>query len=162
LIPNLRGLVYGIVSGGGGALSHAWATGVIVAVGVISLGAVVWAIRLVAPAHADSAEGFDLAFSLAVIVSLLLSFHILAHDLVLLAVPFAIVMDQMAARRDARNGRFAGTAILISIFYVYEVYLFLFAWSKVYWLAAALIALAILVSMEKTSVSGRGSAEGFS
>ena len=91
------------------------------------------------------------------IVSLLLSFHILAHDLVLLAVPFAIVMDQMIALRAARNARFAGSAVLISIFYIYEVYLFLFAWSKVYWLAAALIALAILVSMELAKVNGRGS-----
>jgi len=149
LIPNLRGLMYGIVSGGEGALSHSWAAGVIVAVGLISLAALVWAIRLVMPAHADSVEGFDLAFSLAVIVSLLLSFHILAHDLVLLALPFAIVMDRMIATRVARNARFAGSVILISIFYVYEVYLFLFAWSMVYWLAAALIALAILVSNER-------------
>ena len=116
------------------------------AVGLISLAALVWTIRLVAPAHADSVEGFDLAFSLAVIVSLLLSFHILAHDLVLLAVPFAIVMDQMIALRTARNAQFAGPVVLILTFYIYEVYLFLFAWSKVYWLAAALIALAILVS----------------
>ncbi len=149
LIPNLRGLMYGIVSGGEGALSHSWAAGVIVAVGLISLAALVWAIRLVMPAHADSVEGFDLAFSLAVIVSLLLSFHILAHDLVLLALPFAIVVDRMIATRVARNARFAGSVILISIFYVYEVYLFLFAWSMVYWLAAALIALAILVSNER-------------
>jgi len=84
-----------------------------------------------------------------VIVSLLLSFHILAHDLVLLALPFAIVVDRMIATRVARNARFAGSVILISIFYVYEVYLFLFAWSMVYWLAAALIALAILVSNER-------------
>ena len=157
LIPNLRGLTYGIVSAGGGALSHSWATGVIVAVGLISLAALVWTIRLVAPAHADSVEGFDLAFSLAVIVSLLLSFHILAHDLVLLAVPFAIVMDQMIALRTARNAQFAGPVVLILTFYIYEVYLFLFAWSKVYWLAAALIALAILVSMELAKVNGRGS-----
>jgi hypothetical protein len=156
LIPNLRGLTYGIVSGGGGVLSHLWATGVIVAVGLISLAALVWAIRLVVPAHADSVEGFDLAFSLAVIVSLLVSFHILAHDLVLLAVPFAIVMDQMIALRTAQDARFAEAAILISIFYIYEVYLFLFAWSKVYWLAAALIALVILVSMELAKVNGRG------
>lgn len=149
LIPNLRGLTYGIVSGGGGTLAHTWATGVIVAVGLISLAVLVWTIRLVVPAHADSVEGFDLAFSLAVIISLLLSFHILAHDLVLLAVPFAIVVDRMMATRVARNARFAGSVIVISIFYVYEVYLFLFAWSKVYWLAAALIVLAILVSAEK-------------
>ncbi|MGA8073887.1 MAG: glycosyltransferase 87 family protein [Candidatus Acidiferrales bacterium] len=152
LIPNLRGLVYGIVSGGGGTLSHSWAAAVIVAVGVISAAVLVWTIRRMAPTHADSLEEFDLAFSLAVIVSLLLSFHILAHDLVLLALPFAIVVDRMMALRAARNARFAGSAILISIFYVYEVYLFLFAWSKVYWLAAALIALAILISNQQAEV----------
>ena len=132
------------------------------AAGLISLAALVCAIRLVMPAHADSVEGFDLAFSLAVIVSLLLSFHILAHDLVLLAVPFAVVVDQIAAPEGMRDPRFAGIVVLNSLFYIYEVYLFLFAWEKVYLLSVALIGFAISISREFAKVNGRGSAEGFS
>ena len=152
LIPNLRGLAYGLVSRGSGALLHSWATGVVVAVGLISLAALVWVIRRVVPTREDSVEGFDLAFSLAVMISLLLSFHILAHDLVLLAVPFAIVVNRMIAPIAMRSPRFAAFVISISLFYIYAVYLFLFAWSQVYWLGAVLIIFAILLSTEQAEV----------
>ena len=155
LIPNLRGLAYGIASGGGRVLSRSWATGVVVIVGLISLLALIWVVRRMVTRQADSAEEFDLAFSLAVIVSVVLSFHILGHDLVLLALPFAIVVDRIVAPRAKRSPRFAGSLILISLFYVYEFYLILFAWSRVYWLGGILIALAILVSMDLAEVDGR-------
>ena len=131
-------------------LSRSWATGVIGTVGLISLLALIWVIRRMMTSEGDSAEGFDLAFSLAAIMSVVLSFHILGHDLVLLGLPFAIVVDRIVASRAVRNPRFAGPLILISLFYVYEFYLLLFAWSRVYWLGGVLIVLAVLVSMELT------------
>ena len=155
LIPNLRGLAYGIFSGGSGAVSPEWAKAVIVVVGVISVLAVICAVRRLAAKQAASLEGFDLAFSIAVIVSVLLSFHILAHDLVLLALPFAIVVNRIVAPSATQNPRFAGFIALMSLFYVYAVYLFLFAWSCVYWLGAILIALAFLISMELTEPNPR-------
>ena len=103
LIPNLRGLAYGIVSGAGGALSPALAKAVVVAVGLLSVLAVVWAVRRVMAKQADSIEGFDLAFSIAVTASVLLSFHILAHDLVLLALPFAIVTERFVAAGNVQS-----------------------------------------------------------
>lgn len=153
LIPNLRGLAYGIVSGAGGALSPELAKAVVVAVSLLSVLAVVWAVRRVMAKQADSIEGFDLAFSIAVTASVLLSFHILAHDLVLLALPFAIVVERFVAAGKKRNPRFAGFVFLMSLFYVYAVYLFLFAWSQVYWLGAVSIAFAYLMSRELADIS---------
>ena len=156
LIPNLRGLAYGIASGGSNSLSHAWALGVVAVVGVISGLALVWVMRRIIAAHADSTESFDLAFALAVLVSMLLSFHILAHDLVLLALPIAIVISRLASSSSMQNPRLAAFLILTSIFYAFPVYLFLFAWAKVYWLGATLLLFAILVSQELEAEGGRG------
>jgi Glycosyltransferase family 87 len=166
LIPNLRGLAYGIFSQGRASLSPAATTALLVTVALGSLVFLGWTARRIfrmtaavdspanSPADSDLArasEGagiLDLAFALAVIASLLLSFHILAHDLALLALPFAIIIARIrmpGLYSAARRGAFIA---LISIFYVYVAYLFLFANSLVFLLSLVLIALVYLISAE--------------
>jgi Glycosyltransferase family 87 len=158
LIPNLRGLLYGIVSGGSKSLTHPWALGVVAAAAVISALILLWTIRQITAQQADSIEAFDLAFGLAVIVSMLLSFHILAHDLVLLALPFAIVLSWITMPDAARSARFPAFLVSISMFYVFPFYLLLFGFSKVYWLGAILLVQAFLVSQEIKDMSELGKA----
>ena len=101
LLPNLRGLLYGIASGGraqipivrgrcgsGGIASRErpWLT--------------TWNSGQTAqhrPGKYTTTETTDLVFALAMIVSVLLSFHVLAHHHTVLAVPFAIVVDRLLA-----------------------------------------------------------------
>ena len=51
----------------------------------------VWAAAQMLKRHGNSIKEFDLAFSLAVPTCILVSYHTLEHDLVLLSLPFAIV-----------------------------------------------------------------------
>lgn len=152
LLPNLRGLAYGIVSGGRGSLGSYPAMATLVVVALASLLVLGWAVRLTRTLPAKSREAEDLLFALAVTVSVLLSFHILAHDLTLLALPFAIVINRILARGQGRNLRQIALVALISLFYCFALYLFLFAWSLVFLLAVAILSCAVLISQELTAV----------
>ena len=84
------------------------------------------------------------------IVSVLLSFHVLAHDLTVLAVPFAIVVDRLLASNARREARRFVLGVLIFLFYPAVVYLALFASSVVFILGGVVALLAFLVSRELT------------
>jgi hypothetical protein len=155
LLPNLRGLLYGILSRGRPSLPPSAATASLLLITLLSLLLLVWTARqiLVIPPDTphsppECASPTDLAFALAVVVSLLLSFHILAHDLTLLALPFAIVVDRLIASQAIRPARAAAFAAVMFLFYVYLIYLFLFAWSQVYWLGGIVMVFAALLAKE--------------
>jgi hypothetical protein len=162
LLPNLRGLLYGILSRGRPSLPPSAATASLVLIALLSLLLLVWTARRILALPPDtphsppeSASPSDLAFALAVVVSLLLSFHILAHDLTLLALPFAIVVDRIIASQAIRPARAAAFAAVMFLFYVYLIYLFLFAWSQVYWLGGIVMVFAALLAKDIADATPR-------
>jgi hypothetical protein len=84
--PTLRGLVFEIASGGGETVSPGagsvikWLMAVL---GVSLLACAWWFVR--------SSSRPELKFAFAILVAILLSFHLLMHDLLLLALPFALL-----------------------------------------------------------------------
>jgi hypothetical protein len=151
LLPNLRGFLYGIASGGRAVIPSSLALLVLGAVLLASVSLTVWAVRQIlqnSQQKHKNDDTIDLVFGLAVIVSVLLSFHALAHDLTVLAVPFAIVIHRFLALNSRGESRPFILGALIFLFYPVVVYLFLFAWSLVFLLGGILVLLAFLVSRE--------------
>jgi hypothetical protein len=152
LMPQLRGLLYGIVSYGRDSIPASSITLFLVVLFIASVGLLAWTVRQ--SFVAEYSEGaIDLFFALATIVSVLLSVHLLSHDLVVLAVPFAIVLNHMMAAAAHRVRRYVVLIGLMSLFYPLAVYLLLFAWSIVFLLAVVVLGLALLISKELRDAS---------
>ncbi len=147
-MPNLRGLAYGIASRGANSLPPSFAFLFVVALACTSALTFVWAIRELRAVRSRSNETTDLVFAFAVIVSLLLSFHLLPHDLTLLAVPFALVLNRMVASGARRGPRQFALAGLVASFYLTPLFLLLIQHLLVYLYGAVVLACAALVSVE--------------
>jgi hypothetical protein len=151
LLPNLRGLFYGIASGGRARISSSVAAIVLVLLLLASVWLTAWTVGQTVKHRLgkhNTKETADLIFALAMIVSVLLSFHVLAHDLTVLAVPFAIIVDRWLASNARRESRRLILGALMFLFYPVVVYLVLFAWSVVFVLGGVVALLAFLVSRE--------------
>jgi hypothetical protein len=101
-MPALRGFVYLVL---GSRLSPR-SLGVLIALGSVAL--VWWLARHWGQPEDLEGSTFDLLFSLSTVVAIMVAYHLLLHDLLLLALPAAIVLDR-CAREAARTGnRFWG------------------------------------------------------
>ena len=84
--PTLRGLAYEVAGGGGESVSPATARVLPIVVGVLDLLGLVFAWNLV-----RTEVPAEVKFAFAILVGLLLSFHLLMHDLMLLALPLVFL-----------------------------------------------------------------------
>jgi hypothetical protein len=82
-----------------------------------------------------------------VTVGLLLSFHLLMHDLTLLALPFAILVNRFVAPGTRWGPRQSAISGLIALFYLTPIYFVLYP-DLIYLLGAAVFGCALLTSME--------------
>ncbi len=152
-MPNLRGFAYGIVSHGADSLPPFLAKVFVVALISMSAVILVWAALRTRAIRSDSQEGTDLVFAFALSVSLLLSFHLQTHDLTLLSVPFALVLNRLVAPGRNRRSRQSAIIGLITLFYLTPLYFLLYQRAQVYLLGAGVFALAMLTSMELTELT---------
>jgi hypothetical protein len=103
-MPNLRGFVHMMLP---------WTPRVAIAVSVLST-----LILLVASFHwhdDNVSERFDLSFSLAVVMSVLVGYHVLAHDLVLLLLPFVLLANHFAQAGLPKHGKSAVLLVPMSL-----------------------------------------------
>lgn len=156
LMPNLRGLIYGIASHGHDSPQQSSAVVAVVVLLLLSALIFAWAVRQIVMTRSNSKETNDLVFALAVSVSSLLSFHQLAHDLALLTLPFAIVVNRLLIPTAERRPRWFALAGIIAVFYLLPVYLLLHDWSFIFLLGAVILAFAILVSLELSDSYAQG------
>jgi len=96
-MPNLRGFLHMIVP---------WTPRVAVVVSGLSALLLLWA----SSKWSDSGEGFDLSFSLALVTTIVVSYHVLAHDLCLLLLPLVLLGNHFSRRNWPRG--FARAALL--------------------------------------------------
>jgi hypothetical protein len=108
-MPNLHGLVATIGSRLG--ISGEW---VVVLTATLSVGMLVAAIRRAARGSGDR---FDLRFSLAVLVAVLVSYHALEHDLTLLLLPCVLVANFVAGRELRLVNRAGLVAPMLALFF---------------------------------------------
>jgi hypothetical protein len=91
IMPNLRGLLVGW------RLSENLLSSLRVSVLVLSLALLLWAIAM-SRKHLD--QKIELPFALATLVGLLIGYHILAYDLILLTIPLLTTLDLLAGQRE--------------------------------------------------------------
>jgi Glycosyltransferase family 87 len=125
-MPNIRGAVEMMAPG---FVPHGFQKPLIVSLSGV---AVLWAVRRWPLGRALSDKNFDLGFSLALVVSILVSYHLQLHDLSLLLIPFVLVLN-----RILRNEIFTGRKRLpmyglIVLFYLSPFYLLLIRHNLMY------------------------------
>ncbi len=104
-MPNLRGLVYGIASGAGGAVPAALAKFVPIFIAVASFAIFVGAALILYRARTNPRDITDHVFAAALTVALVVSFHLQMHDLTLLTMAFALALNWMAGNRKDNESR---------------------------------------------------------
>jgi hypothetical protein len=143
-MPNLRGLVYGIASGGGGAVPAGLAKMVPIIIAVASFAIFAGAAVVLYRVRRNSGEIVDLIFAAALTVALVVSFHLQMHDLTLLALPFALTLNWILGRSGEAGKRNWIYIALMASFYVMPFALLLTRYRMLCLYGAVLIALAAL------------------
>lgn len=141
-VPNIRGAVEMITPA---LLPHSMQKALIVLVSGL---AVLWVVKKWPLGRALSARAFDLGFSLALVMSVLVSYHVLLHDLSLLLIPFILVLNRML-KGEICTGRmrFAMYGI-ITLFYLSPLYLLLMRRGLMYLFFWPILAFFVLLSCE--------------
>jgi alpha-1,2-mannosyltransferase len=147
-MPNLHGLIDTIGSTLGASEGWVVAVTVVISAGLIAVAnRVQW--RGVGPE-------FDLGFSLAVVIAVLVSYHAFEHDLTLLLLPIALVVNFVGARRLGRVRRAALIAPVLVLFFT-PLYVWLsFQMRQTHLLALVLLAWAWALWLEWGRVQGAG------
>jgi hypothetical protein len=140
-MPNLRGLVWALA---GNALP-AGAFHLLVA--LLSLGLVVWTNRQWGEATPREVPAFDLQFSLALVLTLLISYHAHLHDFSLLVLPAVLLLAHLNADDDARKMR-RGRGLCVLLLLLVPLSLLLLQWRQLYLLSLGLLGLAWLAATE--------------
>ena len=127
-MPNLRGVVAGLA--GDGNLAH-------VLLGVASLALVAWAAW---KWKADGPE-FDLGFGLTLVVAVIVSYHLMAHDLSVLLVPLLVGAEWLLRERPQGMARWL-TVAGIGILFLSPIYFLLWfryqRFNAMFWAVALL------------------------
>jgi hypothetical protein len=129
VMPNLRGVVAGLA--GDGNLAQ-------VLIGVLSLALVAWAAwKWKAGGQAE----FDLSFGLTLVVAVMVSYHLMAHDLSVLLLPLLLAAEWLLRERPHGVARWV-TTTGIGILFFTPVYLLLWfryqRFSAMFWAVALL------------------------
>ncbi|HEV2245351.1 MAG TPA: glycosyltransferase family 87 protein [Terriglobia bacterium] len=141
-MPNIRGAVEMMVSS---LLPHSLQKPLIV---LLSGMAVLWVVKKWPLGRALSDRNFDLGISLAMVVSILASYHLQLHDLSLLLIAFALVLN-----RILKNEIFAGrwrlpVYALIALFYLSPIYLLLMRHGLMYLFFWPILLFLVMLSRE--------------
>jgi|YelNatPaOPRAMG01_1025707.scaffolds.fasta_scaffold22024_3 hypothetical protein len=141
-MPNIRGAVETL---GTGLLQPGYQKVVVVLLSGASIvwAAIKWHISRIRPEKA-----FDLGFALALVTSILVSYHLQLHDLTLLLIPFILFLDySLKIQDDAESRQFLLFGI-IALFYFSPLYLWLIQRNELYLLFFPILFLAAMLSHE--------------
>jgi hypothetical protein len=112
MMPNVRGLFHLLLSG---SISPIVLN---ISILVVSLALMIWAVQNLKTLSDPDNDRFDLEFSLAVVVTLLVSYHLLLHDLSVLALPAFLVLSRLHAQDSVWSARRIFTMITLLLFFL--------------------------------------------
>ncbi len=141
-MPNIRGAVEMMAPS---VLPHGFQKPLIV---FLSGVAVLWVVKQWPLGHALSEKTFDLGFSLALVVSILVSYHLQLHDLSLLLIPFVLVLNRLLKGEICTGRRRLAMYGVIVLFYLSPFYLLLMRRGLMYLLFWPILAFLVLLSWE--------------
>jgi len=149
-MPNIRGTVEML---GPSLLHHGYQKPVIV---LLSGVAVLWAVMNWPLSRTLSERTFDLGFSLALVVSILVSYHLQLHDLTLLLIPFILALNHtLKGQNDTGRWRFALYGI-VALFFLSPLYLWLMQRGQVYLFCWPILFFLLVLSREIVSPGNVG------
>jgi Glycosyltransferase family 87 len=141
-MPNIRGAVEMMAPS---LLPHSFQKPLIV---LLSGVAVLWVVKQWPLGHALSEKTFDLGFSLALVVSILVSYHLQLHDLSLLLIPFILVLRWLLKGEICIGRRRLAMYGVIVLFYLSPLYLLLMRRGLMYLVFWPILAFLVLLSWE--------------
>lgn len=125
------------------------------AIVLLSGATVLWAVKKWPLGRALSEKDFDLGFSLALVASILVSYHLLLHDLSLLLIPFILVLEWIL-KADIRAGQRRFLMIgVITFFYLSPLYLLLMKHGLMYLFFWPILFFFVLLSRELVAAAAR-------
>lgn len=110
--------------------------------------AVVWLARRWPLGRSLSAKTFDLGFGLAIVTSIMVSYHLLLHDLTLLLLPFVLVLNRILKEEICTGRRRVAAYGIITVFYLSPLYLLLMSHGRMYLFFWPILAFLVLLSWE--------------
>ena len=110
--------------------------------------AVLWLARQWPLGRSLSAKTFDLGFSLALLTSIMVSYHLQLHDLSLLLIPFILVLNWILKGEICPGRRRLAMYGIVTLFYLSPLYLLLMRHGLMYLLFWPILAFLLLVSWE--------------
>lgn len=123
--------------------------------------AVLWVARNWPRGRALSAMNFDLGFSLALVVSILVSYHLQLHDLSLLLIPFVLVLNR-TSKNEIFTGRWRVPVYgLIALFYLSPIYLLLMRHGLMYLFFWPILLFLVMLSRELILHANRSQEPGY-
>ncbi|HXH48500.1 MAG TPA: glycosyltransferase family 87 protein [Terriglobia bacterium] len=141
-VPNIRGAVEMMAPS---VLPQSFQKPIIV---LLSGLAVLWVARQWPLGRTLSDKAFDLGFSLALVTSVLVSYHVLLHDLSLLLLPFVLVLNRILKNEIFCNLRRFPMYGIIGLFYLTPFYLLLIRHSLMYLFFWPILLLFVMLSWE--------------
>ncbi len=141
-MPNIRGAVEMMASS---LVPHGFQKPLIV---FLSGVAVLWVVKQWPLGRSLSAKTFDLGFSLAMVVSILVSYHLQLHDLSLLLIPFILVLRRLLKGEIGAGRRRLAMYGVIVLFYLSPFYLLLMRRGLMYLLFWPILAFLVMLSWE--------------
>jgi hypothetical protein len=112
MMLNVRGLFHLLLSGSISPIA------LNISILVVSLALMIWAVQNLKTLSDPDNDRFDLEFSLAVVVTLLVSYHLLLHDLSVLALPAFLVLSRLHAQDSVWSARRIFTMITLLLFFL--------------------------------------------
>ena len=110
--------------------------------------AVLWLAKQWPLGRSPSSKTFDLGFSLAIVTSILVSYHLQLHDLSLLLLPFILVLNRTLKGEICHGRRLVPMYGIIVLFYLSPLYLLLMPHGLMYLLFWPILAFLLLLSWE--------------
>ena len=149
-MPNIRGAVEMMTPS---LLPHTFQKPLIV---LLSGLAVLWLARRWPLGRSVSEKNFDLGFSLAIVTSILVSYHLQLHDLSLLLIPFILVLSRLLKGETFTGRRGLVMCGVSTLFYLSPLYLLLIRRGLMYLLFWPILALFLMLSWELVSSASQG------
>ena len=149
MMSNIRGLFHLLLSGRISPIA------LNISILIVSLALMIWATQNLKTLSDPDNDRFDLEFSLAVVVTLLVSYHLLLHDLSILALPAFLVLNRLHAQDSVWSARRIFTMITLLLFFLTQSAMISLGLRQYGVLCVLLILFAVTISTNVTMTTVR-------
>lgn len=146
ILPNTMPNIRGIIDVLGPSLTHSsYQKPAII---LLSLIAMLWVAKKWRLNRSLSERTFDMGFGLAIVVSVLVSYHVQVHDMSLLLIPIGLALNHSLKNPSEAGPRHSVLYGLVSLFFLSPLYLLLIKQQELYLFFFPILFLGIVLSRQ--------------